>query len=133
MQNSNNKNRIPKNKNKAKKPITGLVKFGIWEEPTEIGALPLNFDEFVALLSKFVYPNNFSLSYIFEDFSTICIEREYIYKQLIEYLSSNEIYKAKFYINLYKIEDDNLIKSSQGQVIKLTIKNFVFFTVIFKF
>ena len=82
------------NLSSTKKQLTKIecqIKLGGFQPYENIGVIPQKFTDLVKIISKIVFPKNFSLNYFCEDLSIIPISDAKEYKSLLKFSAKNNL------------------------------------------
>lgn len=84
------------------------IKYGTWKDFQSIGNLPKTFSDFIRIVSSLVYPFNFSIYYMSQDYVMIPMCSSTAYKNLIKFVKTEKSLKEiKIFVILHENKNES--------------------------
>jgi hypothetical protein len=103
------------------------IKYGTWKDFESIGNLPKTFYDFIKIVSSLVFPYNFSIYYLSQDYEMISIASSTTYKNLVNFVQREKNLKeVKIFIFLHEDEnkrDIDIISQNSSKTHKSCLKS----------
>ncbi len=78
------------------------IKFTSFGTYNDIGHLPQDYTQLIKNISQLVFPNNFSLTFLSPDLSTISINNSDSFYKLGKYVKDNNLLEVKLFVIVYE-------------------------------